>query len=266
MFGSLGIHIDLRILAAGVWLLTFLQVIVPVLQSLPQCQELSTVQWVTGENANVDPNYTTMTGSKVTVGDAVHTMAEAVGMASLTAQGIEYPDQKEIKTREDETSQGRQFSPKRSLHHVVAIAARVQSRVAYAGFLENALQLNLQVTLLGITRSGTDSPMTLAEGQVMASICISTLMTLTKLKEAWTFLEIYRRVTGAIEVTFQGNLPADCKEECQGTLKALAFTRLQIILWSLALCAGLGYALVKLGAVVYCEDSLFNVTGCVELA
>lgn len=146
------------------------------------------------------------------------------------------------------------------------MARRMASRLFLSYVLENCIQLNLQTSIFAIKLyiHGSSGK----EGQIQAafSIGMSLLMTLLKLTEVWTFFKHVSGIENRVNILLASELFSD--EEKDTHVQDLG--KFRRVLWMVRLASAIMvmticYAGCKLAAAFICEDSLWNITGCVDM-
>mmetsp|Transcript_89768 Transcript_89768/g.205198 ORF Transcript_89768/g.205198 Transcript_89768/m.205198 type:complete len:404 (-) Transcript_89768:362-1573(-) len=115
--------------------------------------------------------FTTVLGGEYTYGDPVHTVAEGIGMATETWQGVRFPLEKARPLLEENPPMAKRAQPL-----LIAATQRVLMR-SFFNLLRSGLQVQLQVTLLAVARGGAYASNVEPTGelQVGAKILLSVL-------------------------------------------------------------------------------------------
>jgi len=172
------------------------------------------------------------------------------------------------------------FNAHDSLKYLHNSLQRGFARVGLVALLENALQVNLQITVLALRLAAVghgykgdpeDRPApTAAE---ISSVTLSVIMAILKVNEAFFLLRFSACVRKAIceqhdeepGSIFCFNGPPSLQEESKGIYRQIMFLTWLIRLIGVMLVATTGYALAKYYAVFHCEYSVWNISGCVDL-
>ena len=143
------------------------------------------------------------------------------------------------------------------------LANAMPLKVLLAWLAENAVQLNLQATLFGLSlrASGEKGELSTAQLQALASICTSLLSTLLKLVEAYDFFQLMAKV----EARAADGGAAEMDDDDQQRLRLMRQAKWVTGGGCGLLVLSLGYVVAKVIGAFFCEDSLWNITGCVAL-
>jgi hypothetical protein len=158
------------------------------------------------------------------------------------------------------------FIPQK-INMIVHLCSSITSRMFNTLLLENSFQINIQVTLFAVSRFITKGENHKAQIQVIASLALSILLTLCKLAEAKSFLTFAVQTQTEVLEGLEGpysHYRTDYPHVSRGVVT------LRRAIWTVRFCCiilivTLLYAAVKLSAAFLCEDSMWNVTGCVEM-
>lgn len=219
------------------WCLSLIQFMVPLMTSFPMpCDE-----WPSFILGSFGP-YRTMMLSDCYYHDALFEIADSSGNASL--QGLLVPY---IKAQ---LRSGR-FN---SISH---ISRQMMTRMLLSYFLENAVQVNVQVTLFALSRYVNKDHPTLQTTNLI-SLSISIMGSFLKLLEAKDLFNL-----GSLTEELYGpSVNDEAVQQIYGRFKwGLLVARFACGLLILSLL----YAAVKLIGAFACEDSMLNLTGCAQM-
>jgi len=135
--------------------------------------------------------------------------------------------------------------------------------LSYVG--ENAVQSNLQTTLFGIAFHTANKTMTKATYQSLFSIGLGIGLTLLKLTDAMAFSKLSTLVEKTFEVEDEEPLNKDWNMTRKASLVVFRWYTKLIYAGFVVLVTALIYAAAKIFAAFYCDDSMMNLSGCVEL-
>lgn len=242
------------LVSVSCWALSLLQMIVPVLR---------TVRWsdmqLTTQNKFRDMGASTLIWSNEEVRHAavLESLADANGMMMLQATIL---PTYAAKLFSDAGFADPQERVRRRIQANVHLANLICSRVFLSYFLENALQLNIQATIYGISIAA--SRVTKAEfgfqtlGHVSFACTIAT--SFLKLLEVGEFFKV-----AAISAEL-----ASSSRECEAAQRHNATIQRRVCFVGFAcvlLVSSLTYAIIKLVMAHICQDAVWNLNGCVTL-
>jgi len=246
-FGRVGVPvINFSLLVVGFWLMSFLQMIVPLVMTKeaendsPDSEETRALRLRMGSEGSM-----TLGGEKLYDDDKVAELSEAAGLATIQSLAIS--------TRLSNES-----------NSSVAVEARPLSSLYVKRFFltyiaENAAQVNLQSSLFAIDRRVTAGKWGWPATQALLSLVLGLGLTMMKIAEATSFLKFARLV--------ERGWQTEACEHSQDDMDDMdKFRRNVRIVYGLVifLCLSLAYAVLKLLMAFVCHDSLVNLTGCVD--
>jgi len=239
------------------YVIMFMQLLYPLAQSTPTCGDSAYL--VVGNTAKAE--FRNVLGHNMNLGDVLMILGEAANMASLQSQNPAYARAKEqYKWR-------RELNPTRSLIFLRNELLRNVVRIGLVALLENAVQLNIQTTLFSMNRAVFGGKYW--QTQTLASIVLSLLTSGSKVIGFWQCWRFYRSVfrrIGELQEEFEDDWIAPNARGLYDHEYHLA-RKYMALLWGMIvvfflLCA---YACCKLIAAFVCKDSVWNLTGCVDL-
>jgi hypothetical protein len=274
------------------WTLTWVKMAYSLLTATPSCGE--DVDYAIGTHDNTGKQhrlqFKDMTGERMNFGDALFMLAETAGMGSIQSFSPWFPQSKERAVRQHALATcSSSFDPMRSLALLRGELRRGLVRFGFVAVCENSVQVNLQITLLALSRSV--HRWSNFEKRAFMSITVCLVLSVLRLVSVMGLLRFAAEVLKAI-AKFEEQEGNNIDLEAEGMAGSLSVQTTPSSSWHLhqpgwtlesekklvgryVMCiklfaAGftvlLVYAMVKLAAAYICEDSLFNVLGgCVHL-
>lgn len=239
------------------YIVMYMQLLYPLAQSTPTCGDSADL--VVGNTANAE--FRNILGHNMNLGDVLMILGEAANMASLQAQNPIYARAKEQYKWRHETN------PTRSLIFLRNELLRGVVRIGLVALLENAVQLNIQTTLFAMNRAVFGGKYW--QTQTLASILLSLMTSGSKVMGFWQCWKFYRSVFRRIEL-----LKEESEDVWTGPSapdlyrhEELFARRYMILLWGMVVVFFLlcSYACCKLVAAFVCKESVWNLSGCVDL-
>lgn len=243
------------------------------------------VDWKPKMKTEKDPNllntYRTLLDPNQNHGAALMGVAEVARMASVTSRNRQYAVKRAEDTLNGQTTTTTQEHALthedaiRCLHHALSLLQRAGLQTFCFGLLESAIQLNLQMTLLGLQRAAK-GPMMRADSdlgvfatlpclswQLMFTIVLSGLMTLKRIYEAFAHLESARDIRRQTEdCVINGFKLQKIVREYVNMRWNAWWTRIG----GFVLICAVVHAVREFWAVFYCPSSLLTAAaGCVQL-
>lgn len=211
-------------------------------------------------------NLTTVLGEERNFGDALHILGESMGAASLTSQKPSFPQKKADLLLEAEHVPDKDVD--QALDYVRNCLVQGTVLLGSIALTENAFQINLQVSVFAMKRAlSKDSLWQYHWMTKLASLCLCLVMSLEKIKVGIDLLrssnDVCRRVTAAIRSGKTARSEKEIRDSKAMKLVDRYFGVMVLILCILVLATL--YAVAKFVAVFLCDDSVWNVTGCVNI-
>jgi len=264
------------------WALTFLQPLYAILVAMP----LSPAFWkVTYKPAMKEPGYEPVLKYKTALdecqnhGNALMASAEVARMGSVTFQDLSFAMakfelalQKLIKTHQPKDAQ-------ECLHHATGLFHRSTYRYVFQGLFETSLQMNLQISLLGIQRAAAGPAMRTAD-ELGAFATLRALNPQTLFSILLTMIMSIKRAYEVIELIQKANrISKGTQEQKVNDCQIQFLLRMYYDIWTKSARSYFGvfiflasvlYAALKYWAIFYCPSSLWNFAwypphGCVQL-
>jgi len=167
------------------YLLMFLQVVYPVLESTPRCGQQ--VDYTPGTANGARKRFLNLNGNEMNLGDTLMILGEASNMATLQLQNPAYPRAKEL------YAWGCEKNPKRCLSFLRNALSRGIMRLGLVAVLENTVQIILQTELLAMNYYIFGSEH--SQVQACISIALSLLMSVSRVVEFWQLRRFYGEVS-----------------------------------------------------------------------
>lgn len=272
------------------WTLTFLQPLIAFMVSFPLF-EAKTWQLMSPWSVTYKPamnngsyvpkvTYRTLHDDRQNHGNALMAVAEVARMGAVTYRDLEFAMSKfklALQVLKVEPTQKRALE---CLHHSHGLYQRSTFRFFFQGFLESSLQLQLQVTLLGIQRAATGDRMRAVEDtgiiatfnslnhQTLFTIGVSLLMAIKRVIDVRALFVAAK----AISEETKNNDLTDCTiRDVVSEYYAILTRQIYCYLGTTVFIMSLAYAFAKYWAVFYCQSSLWNLAlyppnGCVDLS
>jgi len=249
-----GIRISTITLAC--YLVMFMQLLYPLAQSTPTWGDSPDL--IVGKNGKAE--FRNILGHNMNLGDVLMILGEASNMASLQALNPIYARSKEqYKWRQER-------NPTRSLIFLRNELLRGVVRIGLVALLENAVQLNIQTTLFSMNRAVFEGKYW--QTQTLASILLSLMTSGSKVLGFWQCWKFYRSVNRRIHELMEETeddlvvgSPSLHQHEFDLARKYMVLLWVMIVVFFL-LCS---YACCKVVAAFVCKESVWNLTGCVDL-
>jgi hypothetical protein len=249
IFGGLGVQrVALSSVVTAVWLISFLQMIYPLIQTLGRgcCRDEQLGQ--------VGLDIGLLSCAPMCNAEKFADLSEAAGLATVRSVSITSTHASSCK------GPGVLENQFTVVDYAAGVVRQLLLRFLFTYILENALQLNVQTTVFAIQRSLTKGAITPSQKQTLVSIGITIVLTFLKLAEVKSCFDFTRLVDGALA----GYAPP------AGTEGATLLRQYRRRKWGIAaasfvLVLALAYATCKLVAAFVCEGSMFNITGCVDI-
>lgn len=285
-------HLRFSTIVVVVFLMSFLQLVFPLLVSTPRCGEKP--DYVVGvdlpDGRKCKLQFTNLFGMNMNLGNALCILGESAGMASVQTLNpwfSRYKDQQiwmEAFHGDEEVNEENMTHQMgclmRSLSGVRGELERGVVRYGLQAVLENAIQANLQVTLFAIHRAVMNEKK--IQVQALTSILITLLqasMRFIIVHELFTFsAHVQLKVAEAKKVIEASNAETSChihdlqragfrtqwglEHELRAVKRYTILMKLICFLFVLAIC----YAIAKLVAAFVCKESVWNISGCVDLS
>jgi len=251
--GQLGLPlVSARQIVLCAWIASFLNILFPLFATFRTRSSISYNFGETGEGDNC-------VGDNINNESIVRQVGDAAGLTSIGKMSLKFV---ELKTHEaiDENI----FRTGHLLRVVSLCQQVVVSRMLLSNILESALQINIQITTYALNLvNATAGSMRMANIQALMSIVLSLAMAAGKVCEALEFFRITSQVSNYKRVM---NAADDPDPEFSRLVRVfrryLWAARFLCVLYA----AGLLYGFCKLAALHYCEDFVWNITGCVVLS
>lgn len=166
--------------------------------------------------------------------------------------------------------------PNKALQRVAELGDQMRGRVALSYVGENCLQLYLQTIVFMIVHfltlvDGKEEDFATSDNQKVASIVVSTIMTLTKLSEAFGFLRVAADAEKIRDTT--GARASGETEVDDENLRRVRRSAHIVTAGCAIMVLSLVFTMCKLAAVYHCESSMWNVSsifngsfGCLDVA
>jgi hypothetical protein len=256
------------------FILMFLQPLFAFLHTTPKWSE--TPKYAVGES---EP-YQNLLGSSKNMGDALFDLADCSEMCSIQVQSPQFPHAKALKAWEE-------CEPHDKISRVLSFTHnalnRSLSRIGLVTLMENAYQINLQVSILGLFLFILDNEEEFGanaaalhrmQWQTKASIALSVFQACIRLGEVkqilsfgfWTIAKVH---SARDDITYHQLGNGDGTIVTPRTSSDISWVKAKVVLiivFTLAFISITGYAVCKVYFVLWvCEDRLWNLTGCVEL-
>eukprot|EP00930_Biecheleria_cincta_P048013 TRINITY_DN33395_c0_g1_i1.p1 TRINITY_DN33395_c0_g1~~TRINITY_DN33395_c0_g1_i1.p1 ORF type:complete len:423 (+),score=64.61 TRINITY_DN33395_c0_g1_i1:3-1271(+) len=205
-------------------------------------------------------------GETVNFGDALHLLGEPMGASTLTLQKPSFPKQKA-----DVILQSTPLTTDnlhRSLSFVRNTLVQGVVTIGLVALLENAFQINLQVSVFAMKRAVLkDDLWQWHWAPQLFSISLSFIVSLEKIKAGIELLWFWRSTTNRIlEATRDGQTHSTEDEFLSDKRwRKTNWHMKRLVVLLLLLILATSYALVKFIKVFQCKDSLWNLSGCVDL-
>jgi len=254
-----GWGISLRWLFLTSWLFILLQGIVPLILSTPWCDRVDYKVAMKESDPDLKLNFQTLVNADQNLGDALYSLGEGSGMASLMNHHPYYGVHK-IRQLLAIGFKGCAFQ---CAHvHVRGGIIRGACRLFLCGLLESVVQINLQLTILAISKHLTGT----VSLQTALGAGLSILLTFPRVLDGWQFASVAQQSKREIQQFLE-------YREDKGDEKAIdreffivnCFVVFVYIIMAV-MVLNLLYAFVKLWAAFHCPNGLFNLLhGCVVI-
>lgn len=267
--------------------LAFLQVLWPIISTTPSCEESRVDYKIGGKDPDSGEKYilefANIYGAKTNMGNALYALAEGCGMSTLQTHNPWYPRQKVQQILDNQKDQEQRLMGAYSV--LRGELERGLVKYGLNALLENALQANLQISIFAMSRASLGQHKHM-QWQQLFSIAIGIILGLVRASLVFELVRFYRQVTDektkASDQTYQelasddeaGKEPS-FRMRHRGSLltwgsdkEEILCRRLMIIvlvMWSMFIGL-MSYAVAKLIMCFICDDSVWNVTGCVDLS
>lgn len=287
VFRYLGnIHFEWVALAS--FALMLLQLVYPFLQSTPRYGQ--NADYVIGtrrpDGSNATLQFQNLMGENMNFGDALMILCEPNASVTLALLSPAFPRKKaELVLEQDSKDRTEQLH--RALSFVRNALTRGLVLVGSVALLENAFQTNMQVTLFGIKCAVARSPWGHHSIPCLLSIVLSITMSVEKTNVAINLLRFSRDIRAQIRpmleqldqeqrrshrhsrsmsaVLSETEVKPNAQWNLEDELAAVRRYSYMLLMATILLLLCMMYALTKLVAVFVCKDSLWNITGCVDL-
>jgi len=244
------------------WLLMFLQVIPAVTGGIPRCGESDITYAVYMKDAeDTSPTkieYQTTLDRKANHGSVLAILAETSRMTSITFNSLSYAQGKAESFLLEEARMGKKGETRcllDTMHYVKDLLRESVQRLFVVGVLENAIQMNLQTSLMAINQV-----LGQRQHQVVASILLGFLMSLKKVFDSTTVFVFARDMVRRIRYFSPGMTEEEERDLC--LIWKLIVVNIFFLFMYLLLTF---YAMAKFIMAFVCEDSMWNINGCVSL-
>eukprot|EP00929_Paragymnodinium_shiwhaense_P107795 TRINITY_DN74152_c0_g1_i1.p1 TRINITY_DN74152_c0_g1~~TRINITY_DN74152_c0_g1_i1.p1 ORF type:complete len:552 (+),score=77.56 TRINITY_DN74152_c0_g1_i1:17-1672(+) len=273
-FGPYYKYARFDVLVLAVWLLTFLQWIVPLLQSTPAYSE-DAVDYVVsflppGKHKLQFKNIFGHVG--VNLGNVLYSLGESTGNAFLIAHQPWYARSKllgQLMGLLHESVHEGKIVKADEVHRPLAILEgeleRAQHRFFLAGVLENAISINLQISLLAMRMAVHYQ----VDYKNLLNILLSLFSCLSRVASCRQTVTFSNDLQVLFECVLEQCMDSDDSQERRDVENRLAKIRRDTrIIAAIGLCFLLCtiYAVAKLVHVYTCPYSTWNLTGCVDLS
>lgn len=245
-------------IAFAMWTLSFCHWFFAIAASVPSFGEDAHYSVCVEETPELiaKTQYRVLIGLESNHGTALFNLAEANGMVGIVDQGLHYAKKKSDLQWNANVS----HRNVKCMRHASGAVVRAMQRTILAGGLKNAVQVNMQVTMLAIRRTValyTGEPI-LGQHIAMASVVLG-FMTIGGLLSdgrkaiafAWEVLD----VVGESQRTQED-------EEMLADLTRHTYT---LMFLTIGCCFFVLYAVYKLCMTFTCPTAISNLTGCVNL-
>lgn len=254
VFGGLGVQrVALSSVVTATWLISFLQMIYPLIQTVGRgcCkqEELGEIGLDTG----------LLSCAPMCNKEKFADLSEAAGLATVRSVSITSTHASSCK------GPGELDNPFTVVDYAAGVVRQLLLRFVFTYILENALQLNVQTTVFAIQRSLTKGAITLSQKQTLGSIGITIMLTFLKLAEAKSCFDFTRLVDRALADYEPAAVDRALADDYRALLRQYRRRKWGIAAASFVLVLALAYATCKLVAAFVCEGAMFNLTGCVDV-
>ena len=229
------------------WWLSLLQACMPLTKSLGACR--TDVIWA--EFGQKMGEFDDCLGSQIRLDEAAFELGDANGMATLAKLQIRLVRSIVESNRRDSAR----------LMYAAPLGRVMRYKVVLTWILENAVQLNLQTTYLGLARrAATVEGFLDFEVPLLMSISFGLTTNLLKLYEAWEFWAIAAPVMEAVD-----RREYHSTSENYALRESLRRSVFIVLLGCCGLVLTLAYAAAKLVGAYVCPGNILNITGCVAV-
>lgn len=265
------------------WSLGFLQPIYALLVAVPRSCSVTYKPAIQEGTAKVANEYRTCLDSRQNHGAALMSIAEVARMPSVTYMNKTYALAKFEHNMRTQQATNNVEGVLNGLHHAQHLLSQNVYRTIGMGFLESSFQLNLQISLLALSRAAQGPPMrehsdlgfkVLFSGslnlEVLASIVLSFLMAAKRLWDIWDYFtsaKLIREQTKGCKI--KGSELRNVVKAYIDITVVWVWGSVGAILFVLSLI----YAVIKFWAIFNCQSGLYNLWvpgsssggGCVNL-
>lgn len=245
-----GLGMDIGDLAIAGYVLLLTQPIYALMCSVPLERG---VDYVVGMGKGFKLQYKTLYDKKNNHGAVLQVLAEACRMEAITFQDLTYAHCKmEIVLHQGKNGQAHSEWQFRYYHLAHVEIQRGFSRFFLFGLLQTAVQANLQMSLMAISKEVTG----VTDSQNMFSVILTLLGCLLDLPDGITILLFARGVFKGLDDDLE--LTSDALRE-RGIIKRKLFL-LTVCLFGYIACVA--YAFLKMAGFFLCDHHLINLSGC----
>eukprot|EP00928_Gymnodinium_smaydae_P039499 TRINITY_DN26981_c0_g1_i1.p1 TRINITY_DN26981_c0_g1~~TRINITY_DN26981_c0_g1_i1.p1 ORF type:complete len:480 (+),score=55.67 TRINITY_DN26981_c0_g1_i1:319-1758(+) len=265
---------EFHIWACMLWLFMLLQPIVGLARTIPigpvsdsnkarDERNNFSVDFSVAVSRNKNYEYAALLDGKQNHGSAMVALALTNRMCAISSPNFRY-----IKARIDMYQHGQVESRNAAFRIVNHLSDLLNNKLVdflLVGIFENALSVNLQISLFALSRasrmsrSDVDVALTTADMQTIAGIVLTMFVLSLKLRDAWDTRKVARELHEYVDVAVEGS--PDEEQELKRIKLTLHFFYVCVFVFGTLLL----WAATKLFALWYCEYGLWNVgSGCVS--